>query len=51
MMVIGQLESSGDRPVVRANKLQDLTNDAALQMLWSAEVRDIYKQCQTTVLR
>lgn len=40
-MVIGQLDASGDQPIVRANKLQDLSSDTLLQQMWPLEVQDI----------
>jgi len=47
MMVIGQLDAIGEQPTLQANKLQDLSDNAALQTLWPLEVQDIYRQCQT----
>jgi len=41
MMVIGQLDSSGPVPVIRATKLHNLSSDAALQAMWPLEVQDM----------
>jgi len=41
MMVVGQLHSSGDQPVIYAMKLHDLSLDTALQTMWPLEVQDL----------
>jgi len=41
MMVIGQLDSAGQLPVIHAMKLHDLSSDAALQTMWPLEVQDM----------
>ena len=41
MMVVGQLESPGHRPVIHAMKLHNLSSYILLQTLWPLEVRDV----------
>jgi len=41
MMVVGELNTSGDMPVIQAMKLHDLSSDTALQTMWPFEVRDV----------
>jgi len=40
MMVIGQLDSCGQLPVICAMKLHNLSTDVALQTMWPFEVHD-----------
>ena len=41
MMAVGQLMDGGDLPIIRAMKLQDLTDCPALRDMWTHEVVDM----------
>jgi len=41
MMTIGQLDSTGQQPVIHAMKLHNLSSDVALQTMWPLEVHNI----------
>ena len=41
MMAVGQLMDAGDLPIIRAMKLQDLTDCPSLRDMWNHEVIDM----------
>ena len=44
-MVVGELQSSGQGPTIRAMKIQDLTGDTLSRAMWNTEVKDMYRYC------
>ena len=40
-MVIGEVVKNGPQPVVRGIKVQDLSNEEVLKVMWPLEVKDM----------
>ena len=41
-MVVGELKESGSDPVIKANKIQDLSKDSIAREMWPIEVKDLH---------
>ena len=44
-MVVGELQMSGPHPIIKALKVQDITDDVAAPGMWDLEVKDMYRHC------
>ena len=43
LMVVGELQQTGQEPVIKVMKIQDLSTNAIAEGMWKVEVMDLYR--------